>query len=199
MGSLSEEQNWLGQGCTLGGSGGDGAFGLGTLRGQDREVVEMVPVPTLGVLTPDGWKFAPFIRKYFWVLSFPFPRSQEYQLHGLPSLCSGWGVVAGSKPFCGWGNWFKLLPLSSPTFLLCPPLSSWSFEGLAAAQLLWLLPIWCILSYGFPTQADSSTCFHPLSPEDLVLEIFFFCCMACKILVSWPGIEPVPSALDVAS
>ena len=123
MGSLSEEQNWLGQGCTLGGSGGDGAFGLGTLRGQDREGVEMVPVPTLGVLTPNGWKFAPFTRKYFWVLSFPFPRSREYWLHGLPSLCSGWGVVAGSKPFCGWGNWFKLLPLSSPTFLLCPPLS----------------------------------------------------------------------------
>ena len=42
------------RGFTIGGSGGDGALGLGTLRGHDREGVDMVPVPTLGVLTPDG-------------------------------------------------------------------------------------------------------------------------------------------------
>ena len=35
---------------------------------------------------------------------FPPPQKPEYWLHGLPSLCSEWGVVAGSKPFCGWGD-----------------------------------------------------------------------------------------------
>ena len=67
--------DWV-RGFTLGGSGGDGALGLGTLRGQDREGVDMVPVLNLGVVTPDGWKFAPFRRKYFECYLSPSPEAR---------------------------------------------------------------------------------------------------------------------------